>query len=135
MDEETRSKHAAIGRSIAADYFEQLEWLNLNLKQFGLNMRQFIDMSKAERFTMSEINDREYMLEKFSIWQEMFEESIPDYIYIQGLVDDKSILKISEYAVKYKLSVQEMMYNTKGLSKRLWSDVSETMLGILYEGG
>jgi len=63
----------------------------------------------------------------------MFEESDPDYIYIQELVDDKSILKISEYAVKYKLSIQELIYNTKGLSNDLWRDVSDTMLGILYD--
>ncbi len=136
MDEETRRKHAAIGKMLATNQLDYLEWLNITLSLFNLSISQFTKMCRAEKVTLAEIHNKEYMLEKFKIWEDMFaEEAIIDYNYIQALFNNREVLELSKYAVKHKLSIQNMIYNTTCVRQDpiFWTNVTDTMLGILYD--
>jgi len=136
MDEETHRKHAAIGKMLATKQLDYLEWLNITLSIFNLSISQFTKMCRAEKFTLAEIRNKEYLREKFEIWEEMFaEEVVIDYNYIQGLFNNREVLELSKYAVKHKLAIQDMIYNTTCVRQDpiFWTNVADIMLGILYD--
>lgn len=134
MDEETRRKALAIARIIATTYLDHLQWINDNLKKYNLTLQDFITMSKAEKFTRSEIHDHDYMLEKFEIWQHMFEETCVDYMNLQKLIDEQEVVKISNFIIKHKLSIQDVQFNCSGFEDdAIVFDVVDDMLGQLYK--
>lgn len=60
---------------------------------------------------------------------------IVDYVKIQRMFNDKEVTELSEYVINHKLSIKEIKYDVfeAGRFPIFWEDVTDTILGILYE--
>lgn len=112
------------------------------LKKYNISLKQFKDFVKAEKISLNEMADVDYMNDKMIIWRDIIEDNLLHDNLLEYFEKDE-IPMIARYVMRNKLSISEIVWEEenkwgndivkKTISQEKWLALADHIIGYCQE--